>query len=34
MDENIIEARKQFSKLMSKSKQQAKKCECLWCGKK
>lgn len=34
MDENIIEARKQFSKLMNKSKQQAKKSECLWCGKK
>lgn len=34
MDENIIEARKQFSKLINKSKQQAKKSECLWCGKK
>lgn len=34
MDENIIETRKQFSKLINKSKQQAKKSECLWCGKK
>lgn len=34
MDENIIEARKQLSRLMNKSKQQAKKSECLWCGKK
>lgn len=34
MDKTIIEARKQFSKLMSMSRQQAKKSECLWCGKK
>lgn len=34
MDENVIAARKQFSKIMNKSKQQAKKGECLWCGKK
>lgn len=34
MNENIIEVRKQFSKLINKSKQQAKKCECLWCGTK
>ena len=34
MDENIIAARKQFSRLMNNSKQQAKKSECLWCGEK
>ncbi len=34
MDKNIIEARKQYSKIINKSKQQAKKSECLWCGKK
>ena len=34
MDKTIIEARKQFSKLMNMSKQQAKKSECLWCGRK
>lgn len=34
MDENIIKTRKILSKLMNKSKQQAKKSECLWCGNK
>lgn len=34
MDEDIIKARKQYTKLMSKSRQQAKKSECLWCGAK
>lgn len=34
MDKSVIEARKQYSKLINKSKQQAKKSECLWCGKK
>lgn len=33
-DEKIIEIRKNYSKLINKSKQQAKKSECLWCGKK
>ena len=34
MEKNIIEARKTYSKLINKSKQQAKKSECLWCGEK
>lgn len=34
MDNTIIEARKKYSKLINISKQQAKKSECLWCGKK
>lgn len=34
MDEKIIEMRKKFSKLINTSKQQAKKNECLWCGRK
>lgn len=33
-NEKIIEARKEYSRIVSKSKQQAKKSECLWCGKK
>lgn len=33
-DKNIIEIRKEFSRLMNLSKRQAKKGECLWCGKK
>ena len=32
-DERIINARKKYSQLINKSKQQAKKKECLWCGK-
>lgn len=32
--EKIIELRKEYSRIISKSKQQAKKSECLWCGKK
>lgn len=34
MNKNIIEARKVSSRLINKSKNQAKKGECLWCGKK
>lgn len=34
MDERIIELRKEYSRLVKKSKQQAKKNQCLWCGKK
>lgn len=34
VDETIIELRKEYSRLINKSKQQAKKSECLWCGKK
>lgn len=33
MDEFIIEARKKYSKLISLSRRQAKKGQCLWCGK-
>lgn len=33
-NEKIIEIRKEYSRIISKSKQQAKKSECLWCGKK
>lgn len=33
-NEKIIELRKEYSRIISKSKQQAKKKECLWCGKK
>lgn len=33
MDDEIINAKKKYSKLIKKSKQQAKKNECLWCGK-
>lgn len=32
--EKIIVLRKEYSRIISKSKQQAKKSECLWCGKK
>lgn len=32
--EKIIELRKEYSRIISKSRQQAKKRECLWCGKK
>ena len=32
--EKIIELRKEYSRIISKSRQQAKKSECLWCGKK
>ena len=32
--EMIIELRKEYSRIISKSRQQAKKSECLWCGKK
>ena len=34
VNEKIIEFRKEDSRLMNKSKQQAKKSQCLWCGKK
>lgn len=34
MNERIIELRKEYSRLVKKSKQQAKKNQCLWCGKK
>lgn len=34
MDKNIIEVKKQISRLIKNSKQQAKRSECLWCGKK
>lgn len=34
MDAKIIEARKRFSKIINQSKQQAKRNECVWCGKK
>lgn len=33
-NEKISELRKEYSRLTNKSKQQAKKSECLWCGKK
>lgn len=34
IDERIIKLRKEYSKIISKSRQQAKKNKCLWCGKK
>ena len=34
MDEHIIEARKEYSKLSNLSRAQAKRGECIWCGKK
>ena len=33
-NEKIIELRKEYSRIVSKSRQQAKRSECLWCGKK
>ena len=32
--DKLIELRKEYSRLINKSRQQAKKSECLWCGKK
>lgn len=34
VSEKIIKLRKEYSRIISKSKQQAKKSECMWCGKK
>lgn len=34
IDGKLIELRKEYSRIMNKSKQQAKKSQCLWCGKK
>ena len=34
MDEYIIEAKKEYSKLSNLSRAQAKRGECIWCGKK
>lgn len=34
VDKEIIALRKEYARLINKSRQQAKKSECLWCGKK